>query len=185
MKISNRIQLSVPEISLIASILMAKRPCRFLIFGLGNDSLFWLLLNREGQTIFFEDDPGWYRKVSIRHPQIKAYLVEYNTKRSQWKKLLSRPAALELSLPMNLAGQLWDVILVDAPNGWRDDQPGRMKSIYGASKLISPGGDIFVHDCNRTVERTYSSTFLGKSNLAASIGRLHHFHMDVPLSSAE
>ena len=181
MKISNLIQLSVPEISLITSTLMEKRPCFFLIFGLGNDSLFWWLLNRDGQTVFIEDNPGWHRRVSIGHPQIKAHLIDYNTKRSQWKELLSRPNALELSLPGELRHRLWDVILVDAPNGWRDDQPGRMKSIYMASKLISPGGDIFVHDCNRTVERIYSSTFIGKRNLVTKIDRLRHFHMDVTL----
>ncbi|HKJ39857.1 MAG TPA: hypothetical protein VJ972_13850 [Anaerolineales bacterium] len=175
MKISNRIQLSVPEISLIASSILARKPCNFLVFGMGNDSLFWKFLNRGGQTLFLEDNPHWYQRISQKHPHLNAHLVQYNTKRSQWKDLLSKPADLGFPLPQEVEEIPWDVILVDAPNGWRNDQPGRMKSIYHASKLIRPGGDVFVHDCNRTIERIYSSTFLGNENLVASIGRLRMF----------
>ncbi|MBN1213321.1 MAG: hypothetical protein JXA92_12170, partial [candidate division Zixibacteria bacterium] len=29
-----------------------KAPCKFLVFGVGNDSIFWSLLNQNGTTVF-------------------------------------------------------------------------------------------------------------------------------------
>jgi len=184
MKITNLIQLSISEISLIAATLQKRGPCHTLIFGLGNDSLFWHLLNQDGHTVFLENNLIWYEKVISKHPQVQAHVVQYNTYRSQWQTLLANPATLNLALPVEVTAKRWDVILVDAPNGWRDNQPGRMKSIYMASKLIRPGGDVFVHDCNRKVEQVYASTFLGDIHLTASIGRLRHFHMSDEAPSA-
>lgn len=49
----------------------------------------------------------------------------------------------------------WDVIIVDAPCGWHPDCPGRMQSIATAAHLTIPGRtSVYVHDCQRTVERT-------------------------------
>ncbi|MDS9950744.1 MAG: transcriptional repressor [Planktomarina sp.] len=40
--------------------------------------------------------------------------------------------------------------LVDAPAGVYNADPGRMQSIYWASQLVSPCGDVFVHDVHRS-----------------------------------
>ena len=93
--------------------------------------------------------------------------------------MLDTPALLESDIPDKLSAEKWDIILVDAPAGYAEETPGRMKSIYMASQLIKSGGDVFVHDCNREVEDVYSLHFLGKDNLVceiiASIGNLRHF----------
>ena len=36
-----------------------------------------------------------------------------------------------------------------------------MKSIHAASRLVSPGGRVFVHDCQRPVEQAFVSRYLG------------------------
>ena len=36
-----------------------------------------------------------------------------------------------------------------------------MKAIYMASRLVAPGGCVFVHDCERLPERTYAARYLG------------------------
>ncbi len=84
-----------------------------------------------------------------------------------------------MNLPGNIENVSWDIIIVDAPGGWNDQLPGRMKSIYAASRLVSDIGDVFVHDCNRTIEDVYTRTFLKtenlKSEINASTGLLRHY----------
>ena len=47
--------------------------------------------------------------------------------------------------------------------------PGRMSSIYMASKMIEKGGYVFVHDCEREVERAYVDRFLKEENLISEV----------------
>lgn len=154
------------------------RPVRFLVFGLGNDSIMWHRLNKKGRTVFIEDQRHWFKKITKRNPYLEAYLVDYDTKLEQWDELLNSPEKLSLELPEQVCDVEWDVILVDAPAGYADGTPGRMKSIYTASRLIKDGGSVFVHDANRPVERLYSNTYLLKKNLVSEVrGRslLHHY----------
>jgi glucuronoxylan 4-O-methyltransferase len=70
-----------------------------------------------------------------------------------------------MDLPVELGSRRWDVILVDGPAGYDDTQPGRMKSIYAASRLVAAGGRVFVHDCDRPAERAFTSRYLGDDRL--------------------
>ena len=128
------IQLGVEQIDLIMKTVKSNFRCRFLVFGLGNDSLFWSTINREGVTVFLEDDQQWFENVIKRTPSLTAFLVQYGTRRSDWKKLLESRSLLQMALPKDVEKAEWDVILVDAPAGRGDQFPGRMKSIYAASR---------------------------------------------------
>ena len=57
--------------------------------------------------------------------------------------------------------------------------PGRMQSIYMASKLARENGntDVFVHDCDRQIENAYANRFLGQENLACEVERLRHYRI--------
>ncbi len=82
-------------------------------------------------------------------------------------------------LPPEVRDTEWDVVLVDAPRGTRWYRPGRMKSIYTASVLADPsGGDVFVHDCHRRVEREASDRFLGPEQLVKEAGSMRHYRLD-------
>ncbi len=179
MKKINGIQLSTSQLLLITKTIISQKNCSLLIFGLGNDSLFWHHINNQGNTLFLEDNNFWLEKVTARNREIKAININYNTKRKQWRYLLENPKLLEIDLPAEIKNEKWDIILVDAPAGYADDTPGRMMSIYISHKLVKPGKHVFVHDCNREVEDIYSLKFLGKENLKqeirASIGYLRHF----------
>jgi Polysaccharide biosynthesis len=165
----------------MAVTIKRKAPCRLLIFGLGNDGLFWHKLNRGGVTVFLEDNLDWYNKITSRSYYLNAFLVNYHTKRGDWRVLLDSPALLEMTLPERVENEAWDIILVDAPQGTSDQTPGRMKSIYLASRLVKNLGDVFVHDCHREEEVVYSTTFLKKENLVTEIkspgGFLRHYHI--------
>lgn len=173
----NGIQLSAPELRTIALTVRRKAPCRFLIFGFGNDAPFWMRLNRRGTTVFLEDDEEWLRQSVRRNPEATVHYVAYETLRPQWRVLLDAPDSLVMKLPEMVEGTRWDVILVDAPTGWSDATPGRMKSIYLASRLVATDGDVFVHDCDREVERAYCDRFLHADNLVAEIKLLRHYRV--------
>ena len=74
-----------------------------------------------------------------------------------------------MRLPEQVTQSRWDVILVDGPAGYTDENPGRMQSIYTASKLIKKGGYVFVHDCHRKVEQVYSDKYLLRKNFVPHI----------------
>lgn len=159
-----------------------KPPMNVLVFGLGNDSLFWHNLNTGGRTVFIEDKKKWFDevkgKVKGKNPGLEAYKVKYGTVRTEWQDLIDKPDKLELDIPSQLKGIEWDVIIVDGPAGHTDEAPGRMKSIYLASKIIKNGGDIFVHDAHRDVEREYCKKYLLDRNLVSTVkGRsvLNHY----------
>ncbi len=171
------IQLHAKELCSILRQVHDSAPCNLLVFGVGNDSRLWIRANRGGRTAFIEDSEEWLERARSRDHGIEACLVAYGTRRTQWKKLLKTEERLSLRLPKSIAGTRWDVVLIDAPAGWRDDLPGRMKSIYAASRLARKGGHVFVHDCGRIVEREYADRFLRPENLAEEIGRLRHYIM--------
>ncbi len=177
----NEIQLSAEQLKAIVITVKEKVPCKLLIFGLGNDSIFWLKLNRGGVTIFLEDNNDWFQRVTSRSEDLKAFLVNYNTQRTDWKMLLESPSLLDMTLPSDVAKEEWDVILVDGPEGWGDQTSGRMKSIYLSSRLVRNSGAIFVHDCDREVEDIYCNRFLKHENLEREIrgpfGLLRHYHI--------
>jgi glucuronoxylan 4-O-methyltransferase len=174
----NEIQITVEELKTIADVLRRRRACNFLVFGLGNDSLFWSKFNHGGKTVFVEDDNEWFSKVLKKNNGLTAYLVDYRTRLTQWEEFLGSPAVFDLDLPEAVRSLQWDVILVDAPAGWYDTAPGRMKSIAAASRLARDSGDVFVHDCDRNIEKIYCDRYLKSENLVAEVGKLKHFRMN-------
>ena len=161
-------QLDVPELAEILSEI--NPPLNFLVFGLGNDSLFWSECNKGGRTVFLEDLESWRDKMAVDHPELETYLIHYETVRSDWRELIDHPKKLQIrDIPEDIRGIKWDVIFVDGPMGYKDSSPGRMKSIYEASSLIKPGGHVFVHDTGREVEAAYCSRYLLSRNFVRQV----------------
>lgn len=179
MRTINQIQIEVDELKIIIDIINKKAPCNFLIFGLGYDSIFWKSINHSGKTVFIEDNNAWIQKILKQDNRLQVYLVDYKSQRTQWQALLNSPQSLNIDLPKDIEDGLWDIILVDAPEGGYDDKPGRMKSIFNASRLERNGTDIFVHDCDRQVESVYCDQFLKERNLKATVGKLRHYHLKI------
>ncbi|KAJ4752143.1 glucuronoxylan 4-O-methyltransferase-like protein (DUF579) [Rhynchospora pubera] len=194
-------QQSHEEISESFSVLLKRAPCNFLVFGLRRDSLMWHTLNTGGTTVFLEEDSKWYKTVLKESPFLKAHHVEYRTKLSQaddliqgWK--LEKPCAPENAylrgnqrcrlaldnLPNVVYENEWDVIMIDAPKGYFAAAPGRMAAIYSAAVMArSRKGkgdtDIFLHDVDRKVEKTFANEFLCEKNRVGAVGRLWHFRI--------
>ncbi|MBN2585681.1 MAG: hypothetical protein JXA64_02025 [Candidatus Fermentibacteraceae bacterium] len=137
-------------------------------------------LNREGRTVFLEDDRAWMNRLTAWDPDSEAYLVEYSTFLSQWRELLHDPSRLQMNLLTAILDREWDVLLLDAPKGLKKSSPGRMKSIFIASVLRAPDADVFVHDCNRDVESSYAARYLGNEHLKGQAVRLNHYSFSDP-----
>lgn len=157
--------LDIDQLRAITTEIHGRPGGSLLVFGCGNDSPFWERVNRGGTTVFLEDDPQWAETADAKLKSSTIHLVDYSTKRSEWRALRDAPAKLDMALPPEILSRRWDVILVDAPSGYTDEQPGRMKSIYAASRLIAPRGCIFLHDCERIVEHEYASRYFGQERL--------------------
>lgn len=171
----------IDEYSYIINTISPKMPKNLLIFGIGKDSSIWMEINKEGRTIFIEDNPELFNWAKENHPGIVAYLVDYGTKRKDWLNLLTEYSqgkeCFSMVLPEEIVQTKWDVIFVNAPAGYSEEMPGRMKSIYIAAKLAfeARSTDVFVHDCHRQVENIYSSYFFHQENLVTEIRRLRHY----------
>ncbi len=165
--------LEPPELLLIAKGILEFKECNFLVFGMGNDTPLWLDINSKGRTAFLEDSKEWMQKIMEVCPEAESYLVTYNTKLSEWEQLIDDHSRLVIDLPSKITNIKWDVVLVDGPSGdypsykkqYGVEPPGRMSSIYMSSLLVKKNGYVFVHDCNRIIERVYSDRYLYDVNL--------------------
>ena len=149
-------QMAEEEYRYISSLLGNKN---FLVFGTGLDSNIWRLANKDGLTIFLEDNIKWINDDD------DVYKITYSTKLTQADELLLEyqnniTKNLEIDLPDIVKNIKWDIILVDAPAGNKDHFPGRMQSIYAASKLRNKKTEVLVHDCDRYVEDIFSNIML-------------------------
>lgn len=175
---SNPGQATFEEYKLVYARLVKRAPCNLLVFGVGRDSSLWLRANAGGTCVFLEDVPEWAAFARGAVDGIIVHDIRYGlAKRFMWPLLRHRPESLFLGdLPVDVLETSWDVILVDAPRGTRWYRAGRMKSVYTASVLAGrTGGDVFVHDCHRTVERESSDQFLGPDRLVAQAGSMRHY----------
>ncbi|XP_071686697.1 glucuronoxylan 4-O-methyltransferase 1-like [Rutidosis leptorrhynchoides] len=189
-------QQTYKEISVSLRVLNKKSPCNFLVFGLGYDSPMWATLNQGGRTVFLEEDKSWIQQIQGKFPTLESYHVVYDTKVNRASDLMEigkreeckrvgdpRVSECELSLKRNLPDEVydveWDLIMVDAPTGYHDEAPGRMKAIYTAGLMgrnrEEGETDVFVHDINRFVEDQFSKEFLCEGYLKEEEGRLRHF----------
>ncbi|KAG0487416.1 hypothetical protein HPP92_009511 [Vanilla planifolia] len=194
-------QQSRSEILISFDVLRRRSPCNFLVFGLGNDSPMWSAFNAGGTTVFLEEDPKWFQSVLHDSPFLHAHHVNYPTKLSEADDLLrsyrSQPECLPplarlngnrrcrlalADLPAEIYAKEWDLIMIDAPKGYFANAPGRMGAIYSAAVMArSRRGDgftdVFLHDVDRKVERTFAMEFLCRKYLVGGTGRLWHFRI--------
>ena len=174
--------LSHQQIASVMAVLQKKH--RFLVFGVGNDSKMWSSgPNTHGSTMFVENNENWTNKVLEAQPSLDIRFVDYKCNMAEaFTKYFGDEAKLTEDIPDYLKDTKWDVILVDGPMGFGgSDNPGRMKSIYWASKMVVPNGHVFVHDIERHIEHEFSRRYLEKDlgwkrfDIAGSRGDLAHF----------
>ena len=169
---------SAAEYEFIGELIKRYAPGNVLVFSVGKDSSLWYSINAGGNTIFLENIRKWIRFSRKLTPEINILKVGYSTRRRDWKKLIDQNDRLQMKLPDYIKNTVWDVVFVDGPRGYNDKVPGRMQSIYSASRLRAR--HILVHDCDREVEKTYFKHFLGEPTTI--IDKLFHREMEMKSS---
>lgn len=169
-KISNKGHLTEKEYLYISGFVRNKN---LLVFGTGNDTPYWKLLG--SFVVFLENSKRWFDKTDPNQ-----YLVHYQTKKKESDTLLSCYRSgvtnrLEMDLPNIVYETSWDAIFVDGPQGWGDDTPGRMQSLYMAKTLSNKNTDVFVHDFDREVERVWSLELF--SNMVNLVDKIVHLRV--------
>lgn len=155
---SNKILLSIYQcLTISQSIKRRAKACNFLIFGCGNDSIFWSAINKNGKTLFLETSLQWKDKIAALHPEldIVTYDVGSNTVEASGAGRLEIP-----QIPEYIKQTKWDTILIDGPQGFAKDSPGRAIPIIWSSLMAHDDMDIFVDDYERRIEQIYSDIFL-------------------------
>ena len=168
-KETDYMQLSKEEILYMINFITGRK-YKMLVFGCGADTNIWASVNK-GETVFLEHNQNWIDKFKNDFDIQK---VEYTTKATQWKDLLNKPNELKIELPFGIKDIAWNIIFVDSPVG---NEHGRMQSIYMASMLASRNCNthIFVHDCEREIEKAYCDKYLGHYKLIKQIRKLRHY----------
>lgn len=159
------VQLTGYELRPVIDAIRAKPGGSLLVFGCGSDSAIWEKANAGGVTAFLEHDEDWAHTARAALRSASVHRVAYDTQQADWRKLLNHPEMLAMPLPEAIRARRWDTILVDGPPGYRGELPGRMQSIYEASRLVAPGGSVFVHDAERPAETAYCKKYLRKGRL--------------------
>ena len=135
----------------------------FLVFGTGYDTPLWEYANRYGKTFFLEHDEKWIPKYKENVLKINytcsieesnKLLEEYN--KTNYENLL-------INIPEKIRNSVWDCILVDSPPGYSREHHGRMQSIFTAKQLSNNVTNVFIHDCDREIEKKYASTMFHKT----------------------
>jgi len=141
-------------------------PCNMLVFGLGDDSYLWDEINAGGRTAFLEDNESWIENFSNN---IEIHSVEYHTKVEDYETIGFDETLLKIELPDTIRETDWDIIFIDGPLGHNPPRPfkgpGRMSSIYEASRLLKSGGIAIVDDIGRVVEDKYAFHYFGGEQL--------------------
>lgn len=168
---------------MIISAIDTYEKCRLLVIGTGLDSGLWININRNGTTHFLENEPFWIDYCTEAFPGIEIYRAHYTTNQTEWNNLLTADHIAHLpetNLPYDA---LYDVIIIDGPKS-NPAMPnflpphGRMQSFFLAEQFFfntSGTVHLFIHDADRTVERTYADTLFGSPYLVAEEDNLLHY----------
>ncbi|GMU77899.1 MAG: hypothetical protein AMXMBFR46_06970 [Acidimicrobiia bacterium] len=124
-----------------------------LVFGAGRDTSTWALVNANGRTVVVEDNPHWAARAATVGG-VDVVTVAYETTVAGSRGYTSPGEVPVPSLPPELDGLRFDVVVVDAPAGWGPECPGRAAPMVLAGRLVADDGLVFVDDCFRELERT-------------------------------
>lgn len=173
---NENIQLSPFQAQTIASAIMSRYPaCNLLVFGLGNDTGLWLELNKFGVTYFLETSKEWTEKVRAKFPNISVGIMPRFGLTVEKSMNLTADDMSAYPPPQALKDTHWDVILVDAPPGYKPQDPGRAVAIYWASCLATPDTHVFVDDYERPLESRMADMLVreGRTNMCTEIPSSH------------
>jgi hypothetical protein len=124
---------------------------KMLVFGLGYDSKMWY--EGTNKNTYFVEDKEQYIQLNINDIPL-SNIVKYEYKTTCKDSMGLADSELKtFTIPSSLLELApFDIIIVDGPEGWSSDKPGRLIPCYWASLLSKKGGLVYVDDSCRAVE---------------------------------
>lgn len=151
-------QMSLKEYMKICEVIKEKSPCNILVYGLGNDSFLYHFINKNGYTLFIEDNKEWIEKIGEKYGYLNYEYFNFPT--TVGKSLFTKFSST-ISTPF-INQKDWDIIIVDGPSGYDKDNPGTeipIKESANHFKSSSKNIDVFIHDINRVLENSACNKF--------------------------
>jgi hypothetical protein len=129
-----------------------KPDTKMLVFGLGYDSKMWYEGNK---NTWFVENKDSYIKLNEKDIPAKN-IIKYDyvgITRGTSFELTDEQIEKFVCPPALLKEGPFDIIIIDGPEGFSDDRPGRLIPSYWSSKFLSkPGTIIYVDDSGRKLE---------------------------------
>lgn len=182
---SNPGLMSIDDASIALDVVARCNGANVLLFGCAADAPLWVRANPTGLTTVLDHavDKGiaCRRRLESLSANVRHESVVYRTKLRDWQRLRSLgtaelKTALSMSLSEHVRSTTWCAIVVDAPEAYNDETPGRMQSLFAASELMSDGTHVLVHDWNRAAERSFAELLVApRATLVMSSTKLAHF----------
>ena len=138
---------------------------KILVFGMGFDSKLW---SEAGDAYFVENDKHY---MQLNHFIKEDHSIYYSYPNINVKKsyaLIESNADLnQFEIPQKLIDNApYDIILVDGPQGYTENVPGRLLSIFWSVQVLSkPNTILYIDDCKRKLESLCIKKFIPPEKL--------------------
>ena len=128
-----------------------KKDTKLLVFGLGYDSKMWYEGNNKN-TYFVENKKEYIDLNKNDIPVDNIIKYEYDTLVETSFNLTDNDInKYELDNKLKKLAP-FDIIIIDGPEGYRNDRPGRLIPCYWSTLLSKKGTIIYIDDANRNLE---------------------------------
>jgi hypothetical protein len=136
---------------------------KMLVFGLGYDSKMWYEGNHKN-TYFIENNDQYIQLNKNDIPDNNIIKYDYKiTCESSFKLIDEEINTFEIPEYL-LKLSPFDIILIDGPEGWKQDKPGRLIPCYWATLLSKNGTLIYIDDSNRLLESFCIEKYFSNKN---------------------
>jgi hypothetical protein len=146
---NDKIQIDINVINDIFSNF--KDDTKMLVFGLGYDSKMWYEGNNK--NTFFVENKTEYIELNkndidsnniIKYDYVTTCKTSINLHDDEIKNFKIPEKILENSP--------YDIIIIDGPEGYNEDKPGRLIPCYWSTMISKEGSLIYIDDANRKLE---------------------------------
>lgn len=128
-----------------------KKNTKMLVFGLGYDSKMWYKGNHSN-TFFVENNDNYIQMNINVIPKNNIIKYNYNTTCASSIQLTDDQIK-KFNVPEKIMNEApFDIIIIDGPEGYSLDKPGRLLPCYWSTLISKPGTVIYIDDANRTLE---------------------------------
>lgn len=156
---TKRIQLHTKVIQSILHEILGQNK-KMLVFGLGYDSELWYNANGQKNIYFIENNINW---IKLNKSIPEKYIIYYEYKNISVKNSFNKTPKDITTYPIPtsiLQNAPYDIILIDAPEGWNNDKPGRYIPItWSLEHLSNQYTSIYIDDINRPLENHILNSF--------------------------